>query len=200
MSGAASTEAGAPSPLARAAARGELPGWSHLSAERRAHVSRVAALMGEWAAALGLSEEDHTRWLAVGWLHDALREDDPEALRREVDERWRDLPGRVLHGPAAAQRLQGELDERALDAIRYHTIGHPGLDGLGRALYLADFLEPGRDFLEEWRAGLRARMPHDLHDVLVEVLASRLAHLVEGRKPIRPETAGFWSSVVSERR
>jgi hypothetical protein len=39
-------------------------------------------------------------------------------------------------------------------------------------------------------------MPHEMDAVLVEVLASRLRHLVEGRRPIRPETAAFWSAVV----
>jgi HD superfamily phosphohydrolase YqeK len=195
----ASTERpGELSPLARAAAAGELPAWATVSEPRRAHMSRVAALLGEWAGALDLPSEERLRWLAVGWLHDVLREEDPETLRGEVPARFRDLSAPVLHGPAAAERLAGELDAGALDAIRYHTIGHPRLDALGRALYLADFLEPGRDFLPEWRAGLRARMPAEMNSVLIEVLASRLRHLVEGYRPLRPETARFWSALVAE--
>jgi HD superfamily phosphohydrolase YqeK len=162
-------------------------------------MQRVAALLDEWARALGLDDEERLRWVAVGWLHDALREFDPDRLRDEVPGDLRDLAPPVLHGPAAAERLSAELDEAALDAIRYHTIGHPRLDRLGRALYLADFLEPGRDFLPEWRAGLRARMPHDMDEVLIEVLGSRLRHLVEGRRPLRPETARFWSALVGGR-
>jgi 2-amino-4-hydroxy-6-hydroxymethyldihydropteridine diphosphokinase len=161
-------------------------------------MGRVASLLGEWAEALGLSPEERLRWLAVGWLHDALREEDPEKLRVEVPAPLRDLPASVLHGPAAAERLAGELDDRSLDAIRYHTIGHPRLDTLGKALYLADFLEPGRDFLTEWRAELRARMPGEMNAVLTEVLASRLRHLVEGFRPLRAETARFWSALVTE--
>ena len=103
------------------------------------------------------------------------------------------------NGPAAAQRLEGQADGALLQAIRYHTVGHPGLDRLGRALYLADFLEPGREFAAEWRAGLAARVPDDLDGVLVEVLGSRIQHVITARKPLRAETAAFWSSVVTGR-
>jgi HD superfamily phosphohydrolase YqeK len=162
-------------------------------------MARVAELMGEWAAALQLEEADRVRWAAAAWLHDGFREAPPEQLREMVPPELRDLPGPLLHGPAAAARLAGEVDAAVLDAIRYHTIGHPDLDLLGRALYLADFLEPGRDFEVQWRAQLRRRMPHDLQEVLAEVLQARIRHLLEIRKPIRPETAAFWSRVVSQR-
>lgn len=179
-----------------AAARGELPEWSRVTPPRRAHMGRVAALMEAWAQQLGLSEGEVLRWAAAAWLHDALRDEDPERLRPQVSAGERNLPGPILHGPAAARRLDGEVDPGIVAAVRYHTIGSPVLDRLGRALYLADFLEPGRDFAVEWRATLTARMPGDLDAVLIEVVASRLIHLVEKRKPIRPETAAFWTSLV----
>lgn len=186
------------SPIELAAARGELPEWSRISTKRREHIARVASLMEEWAHALGLPEDEVLRWAAAGWLHDALRDEDPARLVHDVTGDERQLPGAVLHGPAAAARLKGKADPSLITAVRYHTIGHPKLDRLGRALYLADFLEPGRDFAEERRAGLRARMPDDLDEVLVEVLASRIQHLIDKRKPLRTETALFWSSAIGE--
>lgn len=186
-------------PVVQAAARGELPSWAQPSPSRRRHMARVAELMREWAASLQLEENDRIRWEAVAWLHDGFREAPPEQLREMVPPELRDLPGPLLHGPAAAARLAGEADEGVLDAIRYHTMGHPRLDQLGRALYLADFLEPGRDFEVHWREQLRRRMPHQMDEVLAEVLQARIRHLLEVRKPIRPETAGFWSQVVSQR-
>jgi HD superfamily phosphohydrolase YqeK len=196
MSGVASTEASDDDALVAAAARGVLPGWAAAGPERREHIARVAALMAEWADALALPPQERDRWLAAAWLHDALREADPDALRRELPAAYADYPAPLLHGPAVAERLKHVLPEEVADAIRYHTIGHPGLGRLGRALYLADFLEPGRDFLPDWRAELRARMPQGLDEVLVEVLAARLEHLLASRKPIRPETAAFWSRTV----
>jgi 2-amino-4-hydroxy-6-hydroxymethyldihydropteridine diphosphokinase len=182
-----------------AAARGELPAWAVASPERRAHMGRVATLLGEWAGALGLPEREREEWAALGYLHDALR-DAPEAeLRDEVPEHFRDLPGPLLHGPAAAERLDGTVSPALLAAIRYHTVGHPSLDRAGKALYLADFLEPGRDFELDWRDGLSRRMPGGLDEVLVEVVAARIRHLLDGRRPIRAETAAFWSALVGRR-
>lgn len=185
-------------PVERAAARGELPAWARATPSRREHMGRVSALLEEWAGDLGLEEAEVLRWAATGWLHDVLRDADPADLVHEVAAAERDLPGSILHGPAAATRLRGEVDPRVARAVRYHTVGHPSLDDLGRALYLADFLEPGRDFSVEWRASLRARMPRELEVVLVEVLAARLGRLLESRKPIRPETAAFWSAAVRD--
>jgi HD superfamily phosphohydrolase YqeK len=197
MLDAATTDFGAAlPPTVRAAARGELPPWAEASPLRREHIARVAALLAEWADAAGLDARERDRWVAAGWLHDALRDADPERLRAMVPERFRVLAGPVLHGPAAAERLAGEADDEIRDAVRYHTLGHPCLGRLGKALYLADFLEPGRDFEPEWRASLAARMPGEMDEVLVEVLASRIRHLIDRRKPVSPETAAFWSALV----
>jgi HD superfamily phosphohydrolase YqeK len=175
-----------------------LPPWSVLGTERRAHAARVVALLEEWAAALGLDPAETDRWRAVGWLHDALRDADPETLRPELPPGLRDLPGPLCHGPAAAARLRagGCDDEELLDAVAWHTLGCARFGTLGRALYLADFLDPGRTFLDEWRAALRARMPAELDDVLVEVAASRLRHLIASGCRIRPETHAFWNAIA----
>ena len=184
-------------PVELAGARGELPDWARVTLKRREHMARVAALMEEWAHRLHLPEGEALRWAAAGWLHDALKDEDPAQLVHLVSSEERDLPGPVLHGPAAAARLKGEVDPRLQAAIRYHTIGHPKLESLGRALYLADYLEPGRAFAPEWRAGLRARMPADMDAVLVEVLDARLRDLIDKRRPIRAETAAFWSVAIA---
>lgn len=161
-------------------------------------MERVAALLDTWAQRMDLPERERVRWAAAGWLHDALKDADPARLRDEVPPRFRDVPDSLLHGPAVAERLTGEADASFLDAVRYHTIGHPRLDRLGRALYLADFLEPGRDFEPQWRGLLRDRVPEAMEEVLPEVVAARIRHLIEERRPLRPETASFWSSLVHE--
>ncbi len=192
MSGAASIE--------RAAA-GELPEWAEAAPSRRAHGRRVVALLDDWACRFGFDPAERRRWRAAGWLHDALRDADPTSLRARVPAWARDLPGPLLHGPAAAARLEAEgvRDRAVLDAVAYHTLGHPDLGRLGRALYLADFLEPGRAFEPARRAALRARMPDAFDEVLVEVAAARIMHLIESRRPVRPESLAFWNSLVAER-
>lgn len=184
--------------LIERAAAGELPDWAVAGPARRRHSGRVAALLGEWAGALGLSAPECRRWLAAGWLHDALRDAAVDSLRALVPAEFRDLPGPLLHGPAAAARLRaaGVEDGALLDAITYHTSGHPRLERLGRALYLADALEPGRTTDPVWTAALRARLPHSLDAVLPEVVAQRIEHHVRLGHALRPETVAFWNTLA----
>jgi HD superfamily phosphohydrolase YqeK len=181
-----------------AAAAGRLPAWSVAGPERRAHSARVAALLVEWAGSLRLDAAETARWRAAGWLHDALRDADPGALRHALPVSLRDLPHPLLHGPAAAARLRagGCDDEELLDAIAWHTLGCERFGRLGKALYLADFLEPGRSFAVAERAALRARMPAAADAVLRDVLRSRMRHLLDGGGTIRVETLEFWNSIA----
>jgi HD superfamily phosphohydrolase YqeK len=184
--------------LIERASKGVLPGWACVSDKRRGHISRVAALLSSWA--IVLAPKELAVWSATAWLHDALRNAESADLRAELGSEWADWPDALLHGPAAARRIRLEAPDapRALlDAVTYHTVGHECLGLLGRALYLADFLEPGRKFDPVGRAAQRARMPADLNGVLREVARTRIVHLFDSGSPIRLETAGFWNSIVA---
>lgn len=183
------------SPLVRAAARGQLPAWACVKPKRYEHMRRVAALLEGWAHALGLPADEAARWTAAGWLHDAMRDCDVEEMRALVPPAFRDLHPNLLHGPAAAERLAGHADEELREAVRFHTLGSAGFGALGRALYLADFMEPGRTFSPEWTAALRARMPHDADAVLREVVAARVEHVGESGE-VHPETLAFHRAVA----
>ncbi len=187
-------------PLVRDAADGHLPPWTVAKPKRREHMGRVAALMHEWAQGLGLSAADVARWTAAGWLHDTLRDADADDLRPAVPAEYRELPGKLLHGPAAAERLTGQADDEIVAAVRCHTVGSPKFGTLGRALYLADFLEPGRTFDPEWTAQLRARMPREMDGVLREVVEARIGHVVKNGATVHPETKAFHAQVEAEAR
>ncbi len=180
-------------PLVARAAVGLLPSWAQAREARRRHMTRVSNLMREWAVARREREEEVVRWAALGHLHDVLRDGDPEELRTAADDEFAELPGQLLHGPAAADRLarEGVRDDDLLRAVAYHTLGHPGLDAAGVALYAADFLEPGRAVRAEWRASLRRRMPGALDEIALEVARERERHLREADRTVRPETSAF---------
>ena len=188
------------SPLVREAAEGRLPAWTQAKPTRREHMARVAALLRKWAEALGLPADEVARWSAVGYLHDALRDAPADELRPHVPAAFRELPGKLLHGPAAAERLAGQADDEMLDAIRCHTLGCPRFGTLGRALYLADFLEPGRTFSREWTESLRRRMPAEMDAVLREVVEARIGHVEENGGILHPETKAFHAQVQAEAR
>jgi len=162
-----------------------LPEWAQVTPARRAHVERVVALLGEWAGAMRVPPAERDRWLRAAWLHDALR-----------DAALGDL---MAHGPAAADRAaqNGERDRGVLDAVRYHTVGYAGWDDVGRMLYLADFLEPGRDFDPDGRRQLAQRVPAERDAVLREVARRRLAWVVRSGWPLVPETVAFWNALAS---
>jgi 2-amino-4-hydroxy-6-hydroxymethyldihydropteridine diphosphokinase len=164
-------------------------------------MKRVADLLDSWAEKLGLAEGERVRWKAAGHLHDALRDEGADALRALVPARFRDLPAELLHGPASAERLRaaGVDDDELLGALTFHTIGDASLAMLGRAVYAADFLEPGRTFLGEWRAELRERMPHEMDLVLPAIVRARIQNLLDTWTSVLPETVGFWNALVAER-
>jgi HD superfamily phosphohydrolase YqeK len=173
------------------------PSWAEVSPERAAHIERVAALADGWAERMRISAAERARWVRAAWLHDALRDAPPASRDRWAgDAPW---PGSLRHGPASAARAaaEGETDRGILDAVRYHSVGWADWDMVGRVLYCADYLEPGRAFRPEWRAALADRYPDDPAGVLLEVAGDRLAHLIGSGRPLIDPTVRFWNSLVA---
>lgn len=180
------------------AAQGSLPDWAVAGEERRAHIHRVYTLLRSWAEALGLDPAERDRWGIAGILHDVLRDAPPETLRPHVPETLRHLPDAMLHGPAAATRLKalGVRDATLLLAVSHHSLGHPGMDLMGQALYAADVLEPGRTFRPAWRAELRERFPASPSTVVRTVLEARLGRAIEKGHRLLPDTVAFWNGMM----
>lgn len=175
---------------------GRLPGWARVAPDRRRHLERVARAMGAWADRLDLPRDDTIRWRAAGLFHDALKDAHPDELRDLADVDW---PLPLLHGPAVAARLRAEgvRDAELLRALSHHSVGHTSFATLGKLLYLADFLDPGREFERGRRGELRRRVPDELDAVLVEVVALRLGHLLDRRQVIVSETLDFWNHLLA---
>jgi HD superfamily phosphohydrolase YqeK len=174
----------------------DLPPWAVAGEKRRAHMARVTALLDAWADAMGVGPDERQSWHDAGRWHDALRDAPESALRAMVrgDEL---LEPAILHGPAAAARLEadGERRRRVLDAIRWHTIGCATWDRTGCALYMADFLEPGRSFARGDRAYLARQVPHDFDGTFRQVVRIRLEWTLRDGKPIHASTVELWNRV-----
>ena len=173
----------------------DLPSWAQVSEKRREHIQRVTTLMQQWAAMMRITDDECRDWLDAARWHDALRDAPREELRRLAG----DAPyePEMLHGPAAAARLAQDGEGRAgvLDAIRYHTVGSPAWGRTGRALYMADFLEPGRSFSREDRAFLSAQVPHDFDGVFRQVVRMRLVYALNEGHMLFPETVQLWNAI-----
>jgi predicted HD superfamily hydrolase involved in NAD metabolism len=163
-----------------------------LSDGRYAHTLRVADTAADLARIHNL-DEDRARLSAL--IHDSARETSPEEflrLAREwnvpIGEPERQSP-KLLHGPVAAELARRELgveDREILEAVRAHTTGKPGMGPLALALYVADKIEPARDYPSVER--LRGLAREDLHTAAAESLRRAIAHN-EGRgKDIHPSS------------
>ena len=102
-----------------------------------------------------------------------------------------------MHGPAVAERLSAAGERRldVLEAIRWHTLGSARWGRTGKALYMADFLEPGRPFSRADRAFLAAHVMTDFDGVFRQVVRTRIEWTVREGKMLFPETADLWNSV-----
>jgi HD superfamily phosphohydrolase YqeK len=67
---------------------------------------------------------------------------------------------------------------------------------VGRVLYCADFLEPGRSFDRVERADLAHRFPDNPQAVLSDVARRRMLHLIRTGWTIPEPTLRFWNSLV----
>jgi len=159
---------------------------------RYAHVVRVARLAERLAVAHGV---DPRRARIAGLLHDLARLYSAERLLHECAERGLGIDAFeratpiVLHarlGAELARERFGVEDPAILSAIRKHTVADAVMSPLDVVLYLADGLEPGRDFAE--RPALAALAFEDLDGALRAVLASSIAYLRERGQPISPHT------------
>ena len=161
-----------------------------LSAKRYGHTLRVADTAEVLARAHGL---DPDRARLAGLLHDTAREVSSEEFL-DLAERWglpvggpeRESP-KLLHGPVAAElarRKLGARDREVLDAVREHTTGRPGMGPLSLVLYVADKIEPARDYPSVGR--LRSLAREDLRAAAAESLRRSIAHNEERGRPTHP--------------
>jgi HD superfamily phosphohydrolase YqeK len=173
----------------------QLPAWSMVTERRRGHIGRVTALLDAWAATMDIPADERQCWTDAGRWHDALR-DAPEAELRALADLPEYTPS-MLHGPAAAVMLErhGERRHAVLDAVRYHTIGNGRWERTGKALYMADFLEPGRGFARRDRAFLADHVPVDFEGVFRQVVRVRLEWSLREGNFLFPETVAMWNEI-----
>ena len=155
-----------------------------LSEKRYGHTVRVADTAESLARKHGL---DPARTRLAALLHDAARETEPDEFLRLAKE-WNLSVGsperqspKLLHGPVAAELARRELgvaDEEVLAAIRVHTIGAAEMGPLALALYVADKIEPARDYPSVGK--IRDLASSDLREAAAESLRRVIAHN-EGR-------------------
>jgi HD superfamily phosphohydrolase YqeK len=189
---ARAAEGTTPGPAATAI---DLPVWAVVSERRRGHIARVVALIDGWADDMAVPAPERAAWRDAARWHDALRDAPEPVLRAALGDQESDA--NLLHGPAAAARLAADGERRAevLEAVRWHTTGSVTWGRTGRALYMADFLEPERAFARDDRQYLARQAPADFDGTFRQVVRLRLEWALREGKPLLPPTVALWNAV-----
>ena len=169
---------------------------------RFAHTLGVARLARRLAVRHG---EDARRALIAGMLHDLARLWSPQRLLAECETRgipvdaFESANPTVLHarlGAELAAEQFGVNDEAVLSAIRKHTLASGSMSTLDVIVYLADALEPGRDFKE--RADLERLALRDLDAAMRATLQSTVAYNGAQGRRVAPATSAALEHFASK--
>lgn len=96
----------------------------------------------------------------------------------------------LLHAKAGAllaEKEYGIIEPDILNAVRFHTTGRPGMSLLEKIVFIADYIEPGRNH-SEYLPEIRKLAFMDLEAALKRILSDTLDHLQNSDKEIDPMT------------
>jgi predicted HD superfamily hydrolase involved in NAD metabolism len=103
----------------------------------------------------------------------------------------------LLHGPVGAYFVSTEIgirDEAVLNGIRYHTTGRANMTLLEKIIYLADYIEPSRDF--QGVNEVRVLAEKSLDEALLLAIGNTINHLVTQNQPVFPDTLAAYNELI----
>lgn len=155
---------------------------------------------------LGVAEEaerladkygtDKKKAYLAGLVHDVAKEIDTDSARNMLKDRFGirvdpvtyNVP-KLLHAPLGACLAQTEFgifDAEILDAVKYHTTAKADMSLLTKIIYMADYIEPNRDF--EGVEELRKQAYQDLDEAIITGLDYTISELLSDGKMFHPDT------------
>ncbi len=178
-----------------------------LKPHRYEHTLNVAVLARQLAVSAGIDPE---KAYLAGLLHDCAKSYSDEelvALCRlrglAISEAEARAP-HLLHakyGAWMAEYVYGIDDPEICSAIRCHTTGKPGMNTLEKVIFVADYLEPGRNQAPHLHI-LRKLAEKDLDLTVLRILQDTLEYL-QGKNaeidPITQETYQWMSKFMTKK-
>ncbi|WP_462394495.1 bis(5'-nucleosyl)-tetraphosphatase (symmetrical) YqeK [Lentilactobacillus parabuchneri] len=170
-----------------------------LTDSRFQHVLRVEQTAMDLAERNGVDVEKAS---IGGLVHDYAKQrpdkDFIEAIKTyHLDPELLNYGNTIWHGVVGWLFVKTELqitDIDILNAVRYHTVGHQFMTPLEQIVYMADYIEPGRNFpgVDEARKitfdNLQAGVAYQTKQTL--------SYLVAHNKPVFPQTIVTYNSWV----
>ncbi|BDZ30730.1 bis(5'-nucleosyl)-tetraphosphatase (symmetrical) YqeK [Lactiplantibacillus sp. WILCCON 0030] len=170
-----------------------------LTDSRYQHCLRVEQTSRQLAVANGVDPE-----LAAiaGLLHDyAKQRSDATFIEliktRGLDPALLNYGNGVWHGVVGAELIKDELhiyNEDILNAVRLHTVGAPYMPKLAQIVFMADFIEPQRDFpgVDDARAATKKSLAAGVRYQIQHTLS----YLVSQGAPVYPQTLATYNAWV----
>lgn len=175
---------------------------ARLSPDALKHSEGVAVTAAALALVYGVDQEQAR---LAGILHDWNKEQaGPELLacaqRDGVDVTAEsEAVPYLLHAATGAREVEREfpgISEAVLHAISVHTVGSERMDDLDKVVWVADMLEPGRDFdgVDDLRECVGTL---DLDGLFARAYEHSLRHLIDTRRRIHPDTVAVYNAHVA---
>ena len=173
-----------------------------LDEERIEHSIGVKECAAELAK---IYNEDVSKAAIAGLLHDCAKGfDDHQLIQKSKEYNVKLDPISVLqkeliHGPLGAKiakHLFNIKDKDILSAIEYHTYGRKDMTVLEKIIFLADLIEPGRDYPGVEK--LRALAEKDLDRAVLKALDNNIIYIVTKGQLIHPNTIEARNYIIKE--
>lgn len=165
---------------------------SRLSKSRYLHSLEMAKVARQMAEQYG---ENSSRAYLTGLLHDyakGIAGNDLIKMAQEynliIDDVDLQVPD-LLHAPVGAFLLERDLgitDVGILQAVRCHTVGCVNMTVLDKIIYLADMIEPGRDYPGLER--LRCLAMRNLDTAMLFGLETTIKYCIDCARILHPQT------------
>lgn len=123
---------------------------ANMKPSRREHTENVVKTAQKLSERFG---GDDVKATVASWYHDLARNLPQEELDRlvvdfEIGSQYIGRPN-LSHSKVAVELMKRDFgidDREILDAVSYHTTGRAGMSLLEKIVFLADAIEPGRDY------------------------------------------------------
>ncbi|SOC20731.1 predicted HD superfamily hydrolase involved in NAD metabolism [Ureibacillus xyleni] len=167
---------------------------------------RYIHTIGVMETAISLAKkygEDEKSAETAAILHDIAKYADENWMREVVqtkglDPRLLGWGSEILHGPVGAWIAQHEFNitnEDILNAIRFHTTGRAGMSKLEKIIYIADMIEPNRNF--PGVENLRQIANENLELAMESCVSHSITFLVQTKQPIFPASVECFNDIIS---
>ena len=178
---------------------------ARVKASRYRHSLGVSQTAEQLARIYGVDQNEAA---VAGLLHDWDKSLTGDELKRKAkklklaDKEVREHATGVLHSWTAAATLRDEfpeLSDTVLQAISRHTCGAVGMSDLDMVVFVADIIEPGRDFPDI--EGLRAAVGEVcLEELFYRTYKANFMYLLSADMVVAPPSLDVYNSLVVERK